>query len=83
MLNHKQNLPFSVTSKLSEFLAQRINKDGLSVINFRNSKYHPETGGFRPVEIMIEKIGRKLRDNLLHRVPLLRTRHLRRTWEVE
>ncbi|NAX34110.1 DUF2787 domain-containing protein [Vibrio sp. V27_P1S3P104] len=57
MLNHKQNLPFSVTSKLSEFLAQRINKDGLSIINFRNSKYHAEAGGFRPVEVMIEKSG--------------------------
>ncbi len=57
MLNLKQNLPFAVPSELLEFIGQHIQRDGLSVINFRDSSYHPSEGGFRPVEIMVEKLG--------------------------
>lgn len=59
MLTLKQDLPFefNAPAELCEFVTANVKKDGLSVINFRDSSYHPETGGFRPVEIMVDKLG--------------------------
>lgn len=53
MLQFKQNLP----ENFKQFLVNQIIQDGISIINIRSSSYHPQTGGFRPVEIMIEKNG--------------------------
>lgn len=53
MLQFKQNLP----ENFKQFLVSQIIQDGISIINIRSSSYHPQTGGFRPVEIMIEKHG--------------------------
>ncbi|BEI26571.1 DUF2787 family protein [Vibrio cholerae] len=55
MLTLKQKLPVSIPSKLIEFIARHVQKDGLSTINFRDTSYSPTEGGFRPVEIMVEK----------------------------
>ena len=57
MLNLKQTLPFAVPTELIQFVSEHVERDGLSVINFRSNDYHPQTGGFRPVEIMVEKLG--------------------------
>lgn len=57
MLTLKQDLPFDVSTDFCEFVTTHIKRDGLSVINLRDSSYHPDTGGFRPVEIMVDKVG--------------------------
>lgn len=59
MLTLKQDLPFefNASAELCKFVTEHVKKDGLSVINLRSSSYHPENGGFRPVEIMVDKLG--------------------------
>lgn len=57
MLNLKQDLPIEIPNELIGFISEQITRDGLSTINFRDSTYHPENGGFRPVEIMVDKHG--------------------------
>ncbi|HCG6133635.1 TPA: DUF2787 family protein [Vibrio parahaemolyticus] len=57
MLTLKQNLPIIVPNELIEFISEHVQRDGISIISFNDTKYHPSTGGFRPVEIMVEKLG--------------------------
>lgn len=55
MLTIKQDIPFAIPTKLVEFISRHVEKDGQSTINFRDKSYSPTEGGFRPVEIMVEK----------------------------
>ncbi|ELA9367531.1 DUF2787 family protein [Vibrio parahaemolyticus] len=55
MLTLQQQLPFSIPSKLVEFISRHVQKDGQTTINFRDTSYSPTEGGYRPVEMMVEK----------------------------
>ncbi|EGR0468611.1 DUF2787 domain-containing protein [Vibrio cholerae] len=57
MLTLKQDLPFTVPSELIAYLTEHVKQDGLTTINFKDMKYHPKTGGFCPVKIMVDKKG--------------------------
>lgn len=54
-LNQSFIVPALFAQFLSSFLADK--SDGFTTINFSDSSYGPEAGGFRPVEIGIEKNG--------------------------
>ncbi|WP_171353687.1 DUF2787 family protein [Vibrio coralliilyticus] len=58
MLTLKQNLPFYIPEIFNTFVSERVTRDGISVINFRDSSYDHVSGGFRPVEIKVEKLGK-------------------------
>lgn len=53
----KQDLPFELPQRFLDFLCSKVVQDGLTTINLRDSDYSAENGGFRPVEISIEKKG--------------------------
>lgn len=53
-------LPIEIPELLRSFIVEHVKKDGLTTINLRDSTYHPTSGGFRPVEIMVEKKGHNI-----------------------
>ena len=53
----KQDLPFELPQRFFDFLCSKVVQDGLTTINLRDTDYSAENGGFRPVEISIEKKG--------------------------
>jgi hypothetical protein len=59
----RQAFPFPLSSAFVAILENEILKAGLqdgcgAIINFRDSNYSSETGGFHPVEISISSCGR-------------------------
>jgi hypothetical protein len=52
---------FALSKELAEFIERKITEAGLSgkavVINFRNSSYSAEKGGYHPVEICVDATG--------------------------
>jgi hypothetical protein len=60
MLNFStQELPFALSEKLVNWLSSLVEQDGVTTINIRDSSYSADNGGFRPVEICVEKKGDK------------------------
>lgn len=56
------NYPLPVSSALIQFLTKILNNSAINsqntvVINFRDPTYSPESGGYHPVEIRLEKVG--------------------------
>ncbi|NDY74252.1 hypothetical protein DO021_20490 [Desulfobacter hydrogenophilus] len=54
--------PLPVSESLLNILEQEIQKSDVSgnhptIVNFRDPKYSPETGGFHPVEVMVSATG--------------------------
>lgn len=56
------NLPLPVTSKLTDIIKEALESKGLTgrtsvTLNFRDSDYSAENGGYHPVEIMLKPKG--------------------------
>jgi Protein of unknown function (DUF2787) len=57
------NYPLAISKKLVSILTTEIEKSGIDtstgvIINFRDPDYNSETGGYHPVEISVDALGK-------------------------
>lgn len=56
-MNIKNQFPFALPEALQERFNDLVKSGGTTTINFRDKSYSKESGGFRPVEMQIERQG--------------------------